>query len=153
MACRGWNAVTLVVVGGFGSCFVVVVACDALCIANTSGMPEHQVFTSMHARSSKQWLDSLSAATRNATGSLLSSTEDTAMQTRAEGLQTWMCNLCYHLNITAASQHSQMVQPSSSTEVHKPSCANLTLWNFINPCERNTKVEVGMNEHLLYLVE
>ena len=64
------------------------VAHDALCIADTSGMPEHQVFTSMHARPSKQWLELLSAAARNATGSLLSSTEDTAMQTWAEGLQT-----------------------------------------------------------------
>ena len=153
MACRGWNAVTLVVLGGFGSCFDVFVAHDALCIADTSGMPEHHVFTSMHARPSKQWLESLWAATRNATGSLLTSTEDTAMQTRTEGLQTWMCNLFYHLNTTAASQHSQMVQPSSSTEVHKSSCANLTFWNFINPCERNTKVEVRMNEHLLYLAK
>ena len=75
-------------VGGFGSCVDVVVAPGAVCIADTSGMLEHQVVTSMHARASKQWLDSLSAATRNATGSLLSSTEDTAMQTRAEGLQT-----------------------------------------------------------------
>ena len=74
--------------GGFGSCFDVVVACDALCTADTSGMPEYQVFTSMHAHRSEQWLNSLSAAMRNATGCLLSSTEDTAMQTRAEGLQT-----------------------------------------------------------------
>ena len=102
---------------------------DTVCIADTSSMLEYQVFKSMHARASKQWLDSLSAATRNATGSLLSSTEDTAMQTRTEGLQTCKCNLFYHLNITAASQHSQMVQPSSSTEVHKFSCIKFRMYH------------------------
>ena len=90
---------------GCGSCVDVVVAPGAVCIAGTSGMSEHHVFTSMHARRSKQWLDSLAPATRNATGSLLSSTEDTAMQTRAEGLQTCKCNLFHDLNIAAASQH------------------------------------------------
>ena len=53
------NAVTLVVLGGFGSCFDVVMAHEALCTADTSGMPEYHVFTSMHARSLKQWLESL----------------------------------------------------------------------------------------------
>ena len=43
---RGSNAVTLVVVVGCGSCMDVVVASDVVCIADTSGMLGHRVFTS-----------------------------------------------------------------------------------------------------------
>ena len=51
------NGVTLVVVVGCGSCFDVVVACGAVCIADTSGMLGHRVFTSVHARLVHRWFD------------------------------------------------------------------------------------------------
>ena len=44
------NAVTLAVVVGCGSCFDVVVVSGGVCIADTSGMLGHRVFTSVHAR-------------------------------------------------------------------------------------------------------
>ena len=47
---RGSNGVTLVVEVGCGSCFDVDVAPGAVCIADTSDMLGHRVFTSVHAR-------------------------------------------------------------------------------------------------------
>ena len=44
------NAVTLAVVVGCGSCFDVVVVSGGVCIADTSGMLGHRVFTSVHVR-------------------------------------------------------------------------------------------------------
>ena len=54
---RGSNGVTLVVVVGCGSCFDVVVAHGAVCIADTSGVLGHRVFTSVHARLVHRWFD------------------------------------------------------------------------------------------------
>ena len=117
------NAVTLAVVVGCGSCFDVVVVSGGVCIADTSGMLGHRVFTSVHARLVHRWLDLPKGLGCN---SIVSITKQgrgrswAGMQPWYDELQTCKCNFFHHWNIAATSQHSQMRQPSSSTVVHKP---------------------------------